>query len=463
VVLALTTYARLLKSFGQNNTIWVCVPGLLADNGLSRTRLGTIFSFACIAAAGVQPRLGRFYDEYGGRICISYSLLALSASLLALAAARSDSQVFLALVGLRTIGLGALDTYTSNTVSVWFVRRRGVALACMTVGWALVRSLHSCRHFRIFDSPAGALGQGGFWFCVGLLSRVSRTSLGWRGALRVAAALCAASAPLTALLLRRSPERVGLLPDCDDAPAEPKAGEPAAAAPPAEAPSSTRAEALATPLFAVWAVYTLLFFFAASGSDFHLIGILAESGQVQPAHTLSLSNGASAAFSVLAFGAGLDKVWLRADHLLTAAGILLALYLLMLTRCDSDAAAYAAGLVKGAGDAAAAVASPYLHAKFFGREHLGSIFAANRMAGVVGSGLGPLLIGAWADRSDGDYRAALRAISLAVLAATAAAQTVFWREEERRQRELVKPAGDVELVSLTSADGGGSSVGLGSS
>jgi hypothetical protein len=122
-----------------------------------------------------------------------------------------------------------------------------------------------------------------------------------------------------------------------------------------------------------------------------------------------------------------------------------------------------AGLVKGAGDAAAAVASPYLHAKFFGREHLGSIFAANRMAGVVGSGLGPLLIGAWADRSDGDYRAALRAISFAVLAATAAAQTVFWREEERRQRELVKPAGDVELVSLTSADGGGSSVGLGSS
>lgn len=270
VVLALTTYARLLKSFGQNNTIWVCVPGLLADNGLSRTRLGTIFSFACIAAAGVQPRLGRFYDVYGGRICISYSLLALSASLLALAAAHSDSQVFLALVGLRTIGLGALDTYTSNTVSVWFVRRRGVALACMTVGWALVRSLRSCRQFRSSDSPAGALGQGGFWFCVGLLSRVSRTSLGWRGALRVAAALCAASAPLTALLLRRSPERVGLLPDCDDAPAEPKAGEPAAAPPPAEAPSATRAEALATPLFAVWAVYTLLFFFAASGSDFHL-------------------------------------------------------------------------------------------------------------------------------------------------------------------------------------------------
>ena len=154
----------------------------------------------------------------------------------------------------------------------------------------------------------------------------------------------------------------------------------------------------------------------------------------------------------------MDRLGLRGDHLLSFAGTALAIYLYLLTRADRDAVAYAAGAIKGAGDAAYAVSMPYLHAQRFGRRHLGAIFAANRMCGVVGSGLGPLVLGAYADRTSGDFRSSLRGISAAVLLVAAATQAVQLREERRAEEaaggapaegvEVVGGAGDVEPTPL---------------
>jgi len=425
VVLACATASKALKSFGQNNTLFVSVPGLLADCNLTRTQLGTLFSAACLAAAVVQPWLGRAFDRFGCRVCIPLALVALALSLIGLAASTSHTAIFLALFGLRAIGLGALETYSAGTVSLWFCRHRGVALAVLNVGWAL----------------------GGFWACVRLLTQVSRAA-GWRAALSVAAAVCAASAPLVAFLLRRSPEAVGAMPDCDVAPPPPMPGD---AAPPAAAPeaeSATRAEALQSAIFWGWALYTWAYFFGASGTDFHLIEILKQSGDVQPAGTLSLSNGGAAAAGCLVVGLGMDRIGLRGDHLMSFAGAALALYFYLLAHCNSDAVAYAAGTIKGLADAAAGVAVPYMHAKRFGRLHLGSIFAANRMAGVVGSGMGPLLIGAYADRAAADFRASLRAMSLCMLLVTAATQAVYARE----QAQLVAAAPSAAEVGVMGAE-----------
>ena len=89
----------------QNNTLFVSVPGILADDGMTRTELGSWFSAACIVAATVQPVFGRLHDRFGGRVCIPAALLALAVALLGLASARRPAGVFLSLIVRRSLGV----------------------------------------------------------------------------------------------------------------------------------------------------------------------------------------------------------------------------------------------------------------------------------------------------------------------------------------------------------------------
>jgi hypothetical protein len=188
------------------------------------------------------------------------------------------------------VGLGALDTFSSNTVTAWFVRRRGTALAIMTIGFYV-------------GTDVGTLQ---------LLTAVQRAA-GWRAALCAAAAVCVAAAPLCALLLRSTPEQAGLVPDGlapppEAAPPEPSPGDAdgaasalalasdasqAASPPPLPPVDATRAEALRTPAFWAWGVFTLVYFFAASGTDFHLVAMVREVGTVNVASSLSIATGLS--------------------------------------------------------------------------------------------------------------------------------------------------------------------------
>lgn len=391
VILALCTLARFLKSYGQNNTLFISVPGILVDVNMTRTALGVWFSVACILAAAVQPLFGRLHDRFGGRVCIPVALLALAVSLVALAAARRPAGVFVALIGLRSVGLGALDTFTSNTVTLWFVKRRGLALAFSTIGFYLGTDLLTLQLLAAVAGPGG---------------------LRWRAALCAAAGTCIACAPICALLLRSHPEHAGLCPDGfataptpqrDDAPVMPGAAA-------AVVPDLTRGEALRTLQFWVWGLFTLVYFFGASGTDFHLIPMVREAGTVSVSSTLSIATGVSSGICCVLVGYIMDR-GASGVRVLACAGVLLGCYVLMLTVCSSALLAWITGGVKGGADACASIALPYLHAQRFGKRHGGAIFASNRTMGVVGSGLGPLLFGVARDRGHA-FAPALRGVAL---------------------------------------------------
>ena len=364
VILALCLTARFLKSYGQNNTLFISVPGIEADVGMTRTALGVWFSVACILAAAVQPLFGQLHDRFGGRVCIPVALLALAVSLFGLAAARSPAAVFVALIGLRSVGLGALDTFTSNTVTLWFVKRRGVALAVSTVGFYLGTDLLTLQLLAAVAGPDG---------------------LRWRAALCAAAGTCIASAPVCAALLRSHPEHAGLRPDGFEAPPSSDDAPVGAAV---VVPDLTRGEALRTPQFWVWGLFTLVYFFGASGTDFHLIPMVREAGTVTVSSTLSVATGVSSGLSCAWVGYIMDR-GASGVRVLACAGVLLGCYVLMLTVCSSVLLAWVTGGVKGGADACASIALPYLHAQRFGKRHGGAIFASNRTLGVIGSGLGP--------------------------------------------------------------------------
>ncbi len=182
--------------------------------------------------------------------------------------------------GLRAIGLGALDTFTSNTVTRWFVKRRGMALAAMTIGFYLGTDLLTLQ----------------------LVAAVTRAA-SWRWALRAAAATCAAAAPACAALLRSTPEQAGLLPDGKAVASDADLAVSADAASPALAgPELTRRQALRVSAFWVWGAFTLVYFFAASGTDFHLKEMVRESGTVDVASSLSIATGIASALSCALVG-----------------------------------------------------------------------------------------------------------------------------------------------------------------
>ena len=80
-------------------------------------------------------------------------------------------------------------------ISVWFDRRRGLALGITLAG----------------------LGFGGFWWP--LLSQWSIDTFGWRNAyLVVAATIAIVGMSAVALVVRDSPQSMGLLPDGADRP-----------------------------------------------------------------------------------------------------------------------------------------------------------------------------------------------------------------------------------------------------
>lgn len=300
------------------------------------------------------------------------------------------------------MGLGALDTFTAQTVTHWFVKRRGTALAASTIGFYMGTDLLTLQLLAAVAGPAG---------------------LRWRAALCAAAGTCLAAAPVCAVLLRSLPEDVGLKPDGFEAatalPQHEDAPTPAAEA---EVPDMTRSEALRVPQFWVWGLFTLVYFFGASGTDFHLIPMVAEAGSVVVSRTLSIATGVSSALCCALVGFLMDR-GASGVRILALGGCLLCLYVLLLTVCSSALLAWLAGIVKGAADACAGISLPYLHAQRFGRRHGGAIFASNRTLGVLGSGLGPLLFGVARDRGRA-FAPALRAVAvLPVLCAVACVLT----------------------------------------
>jgi MFS family permease len=389
VILALCTLARFLKSYGQNNTLFISVPGILVEVNMTRTALGVWFSVACVLAAAVQPLFGRLHDRFGGRLCIPVALLALAVSLFALAAAQTPAGVFVALIGLRSVGLGALDTFTSNTVTLWFVKRRGLALAFSTIGFYLGTDLLTLQLLAAVAGPGG---------------------LRWRGALCAAAGTCIACAPVCALLLRSHPEHAGLRPDGFATATSQQGDDVPLSAAATVVPDLTRGEALRTPQFWVWGLFTLVYFFGASGTDFHLIPMVREAGTVSVSSTLSIATGVSSGICCVLVGYIMDR-GASGVRVLACAGVLLGCYVLMLTVCSSALLAWITGGVKGGADACASIALPYLHAQRFGKRHGGAIFASNRTMGVVGSGLGPLLFGVARDRGHA-FAPALRGVAL---------------------------------------------------
>ncbi|CAE7790818.1 ybfB [Symbiodinium sp. CCMP2456] len=386
VIVAVCILCKIFKVQGQNNVMSYTVPHLLQDFDLSHAELGGFFSIATILAGLVQPLLGHAVDRFGARVCIPMMQVTLCGALFGFAAWTSPpsrfmlySEVVLIFFFLRTLSLGAAETFPNTCVQQWFQRRRGRAVGVVfTFQW---------------------LGNAVIGKCVsGIVASHS-----WQKAALAGSAANLLLAPVSAALLRRSPEACGLQPDGWTAVAADEEMEAVGINGADEAPPlGTRKIRDLWPQFAFTFFYAVMF----GGSDFYMVEMVAEAWpeDIDVALFIFGPMALTAAVSTPLVGELMDA-WSKAHRrlpivLLAAAGFVTAVATFWLTCIRSRTSAVLYGVIRGTTTGmfqsllSAGLAFTALGVR---REEIGRVLGYNQLCTLVGTGVGPFWYGSFRD------------------------------------------------------------------
>ena len=267
-------------------------------------------------------------------------------------------------------------------VGKWFVRRLNLAMAVYTV----VLSIGFMLAFPLIGAIVIESGWRKTWWTVGL-------------------ALMFGLAPLSLLLVRRSPESCSLQPDVDVSRASRQRR--------GYLSVLLLGQALRTPGFWVFGIASAVYGLIASGIALFNESILAERGFDASTYHRSLVIVALTALVGNFLGGWLISRG-RMNRLLALAMILLAGSLLALphVRTQTHVAAYA--VVMGLAGGFVIVIFFAFWSRAYGRTHLGKIQGAAQALTVIASAIGPLLLAECVART-GSYAAMFYALTLVVL------------------------------------------------
>ncbi len=383
-ILAVAVATSVLTGPGQTIGVSVFIDPMVEALGVSRSTVSTAYLVGTLIGASAMPFVGRFVDRRGVRLAQTLIGVAFALALVNMAGVQNAVWLAVGFAGIRMMGQGALSMISTVTVSLWFQRRRGVAMG-------------------ILSTVAGA---GIVAVPLVLDALISATS--WRTAWLIAgAAIAVTVVPLARFGLIDRPSDVGQYPDGQPPGNEPEFSRPAVGSPAdvgLDAESYTRAEAIRTPQFWILAAISTVTGMLVTGLNFHQIDLLSEAG---------LSSGEAAAMflpqivgsSVMGISVGyvIDRVGVRfvpsfavlclvAVHLLGASirpGFVVFAY------------AIALGATGGATRAALATMLP----GYFGTAHIGSLSGIMTVTGVAGSAVGPVTL-ALVEARLGSYQAA---------------------------------------------------------
>jgi MFS family permease len=325
------------------------------EMGWSRTALTGAYSVGLLVSALAAPLAGRWLDRHGPRGLMSLGS-AVGAVLLLVWASVEDLWVFyLVWAGIGLAMAATLYEPAFAVLAKWFERRRAQALLLVTLAGGLASTI-------FLPLSAWLVGEQG-----------------WRGALFVLAAILALLTIVPhALILRRRPADLGLLPDGVE-PANSPQEETAQAAqvPSEELKSVSLGAALRGSAFWLLAAAFFLGTLSQAAVYVHLIPYLAERGYgLGSAATLTGLIGASQVLGrvVVTFLEGR----LPRDAVTAGVFALQAVALIVLIQSRSAVGVLIFVLPFGAASGAVTLARATAVAEFYGPDHYGSI------GGVVG-------------------------------------------------------------------------------
>src|SRR4249920_1827041 len=191
VIVIVGFLAHIASAFSISSTLSVFLKPLSSDLGISRGVFSLIRSGEILIGAAAAPLVGTLMDRHGGRWLMAAGGLISGAGFICLGQARDFTQFMLVRWLLISPGDSLMGSMVVNvSISRWFVRMRGRALAIAGMGHGLAK------------------------VCMPVAAATLMLYIGWRGAWVVFGvfALLLVVAPAW-VFMRRCPEDMGLLPD----------------------------------------------------------------------------------------------------------------------------------------------------------------------------------------------------------------------------------------------------------
>ena len=394
------TLATFCSGPGQSFVFSVFVDPILADTGLSRVYLSTLYAFGTGVSAVMVVVVARLVDRFGARLMLAGIALALGVACFGMSAAAGPVALFFGFAAMRALGQGSLPVTANILTAQWFVERRGRAMAVVVLGLAASNAL------------------------LPPLTQSLIVAFDWRTAYVVLGiSIWVLLIPASILIVRNRPEAVGLHPDGASEPVWEPGSENERERGSWEAVSSLNFWLLAVPLAAIP--------FAVTALVFHQISILGEQGISPTAAAgvfvpFSVASAAATAFS----GFLIERLGPRQPLYVSMALLLAAVLGLQLVSSPLTAVVYA--LVLGAGAGFQGVVAGVVWAHYYGRRGLGKVQGPATMVMISAAALAPLPLAALRSFS-GDYALGLATMACVPVACTA---MLYLFDPKKARREI---------------------------
>ena len=194
VIVVVASAAGFMSGPGQTYGFSIFIDPIIDDLGLSRTMIAGLYTTGSLTAATTMMVVGRLLDRFGARVMLAVVATLFGFAAIGMSNVQNIFHLYLGFAALRMLGQGSLSLISTTLVAIWFIRKRGKVTAVYHLGMAA--------------------SQAAFPPLIYLLI----SNHGWRNAWIVLGFIIWAVVVLPSLLLvRRSPEAVGLLPDGDSA------------------------------------------------------------------------------------------------------------------------------------------------------------------------------------------------------------------------------------------------------
>jgi MFS family permease len=354
-------------------TFAVFVKPLSAQFGWTREAISLGFGVAAIALGAVSPLLGRWLDTIAPRRIILPCVAVFACGIASLAMLRGPVwQFYATCVVLGAVGNGAAHLAYSRSISTWFQKRLGMALAIVMVGAGL-----------------GAM-------ILPLVAQSMISEFGWRAAYAALGGLALLLGfPLTWRYVR---ERDHVRRDVHSAPLS----------------GTTWQSGIRSVTF--WVIVAVLFVSSIStnGAITHLVALLTDRGisGAGAAACASLLGGISV-FGRVGAGSLLDRFFgprvAFLMNLIAAAGLFALAYAKTLS-----AGCLAATLI-GIGVGSEAAVTPYLLSRYFGLRSFSTLYGLTWTFYAAAGAIGPVILGRSFDLT-GSYTSLLAALGIAFAA-----------------------------------------------
>jgi len=349
---------------GRTQGLGLITEPLLADLGIGRVDYAQLNLWATLIGAGGAIGIGRVLDRFGSRTVVTVISAALGLTVVLMSRVTVFAELAVAVTLTRALGQSALSVVSIAMVGHWFVRRVDIAMAIYSVALSI-----------------------GFMIAFPLVGSIVQSS-GWRTAwLVIGASIVGILVPMGLLLVRRSPESIGIAVDGDIAEPEP---EPE---PELEPAGFTLREALRTPAFWIFAVGAALYGLVASGIGLFNESILAERGFGPTVYYQTLVITAITSLAGNFVGGWLART-VPLNRLMAVSLLVLMIGLLALPHVGTIAMAMAWAVMMGLGGGLVMVLFFSVWPRVYGRRQLGRIQGVAQAMTVLASAVGPLLLAA---------------------------------------------------------------------